>query len=470
MASNKYRTYLLVLVAGTLTSCTFLEDPQATPTRTAEKWKTVFNEGYRARHEKDWSTAQQKYISALGLAKASNTNDRNIAEILTELGGVFAKQKQWVKSDETLIQAQEIYERLWDPSRGGVNNRDYAINLSKIMHSRATVLLNAGQVEAALKTIQRAYETAEAAPAPDHVKGQIMNLKALILERLGKTEEAVELREGASIFEATVDERAIEANKVNWQQLLDEADRAVGSLSYEFAEKAYDKVLEQLATRPDSMAKARALCGLATIYDARKNYPRAETYLIRSIRILEKSIDNPARRKLEIECTHRLAKVQMHAKKLPDAEREIRRAIELEQKETNSDGYKRKERKLQETLIDILEAEKKFKDAEKLLREKLAFERKVYGDRSLKLSENYGKLGRLAALDGRSKEASQYYESSLACFEAQQKWNPKEKIDVLEAYLKHLRQTGGDKKREAELEVKLESEQAQIKRLLPFPF
>ncbi len=469
MAASDCQRYLtLLIVAGTLSSCSLLEDPPGAPPPKIEKWRTAFDEGYKARRKKDWPAAQENYSKALQLAKAANTDDRNIAEILTEIGGVYAKQKQWLRSDETLSGAQAIYEKLWNPARGGVNNRDHAINLSKVLLSRATVQLNAGDGETAFKTIQKAYETAEAAPAPDHVKGEIMKLKSMILDKLGKAEEAVELREGATIFEATMDERTIAANKANWQQILDEADRAIGALNYDYAEKAYNKALEQLATRPDGMAKARALSGLATVYDARKNYERAEFYLTRSIKILEKGIDNPARKKLEIQDTHRLAKVQLHANKLAEAEKNIRHAIELEKKERDSDGFRRNERKLIDALIDILEAEKKYKDAEKILKEKLEFERQKYGDKSLKLSENYGKLGKLAALDGRIKEANQYYEKSIERFDSQTKWNPKEKIDVLAAYVKHLHDTGSNKKREAELTAKLESERAQIRKLFPF--
>lgn len=469
MAASDYQRYLILLiVAGTLSSCSLLEDPQANPPAKVEKWRTAFDEGYRARRKKDWPVAQESYIKALEFAKAAKTDDRNIADILTELGGVYAKQKQWLRSDETLSQAQAIYQKLWDPERGGVNNRDHAINLSKVLLSRATVQLNAGDGETALKTVQKAYEVAEDAPAPDHVKGEIMKLKSIILDKLGKAEEAVELRKGATIFEATMDERTIAANKANWQQMLDEADLAIGALNYDYAEKAYNKTLEQLAAHPDGMAKARALSGLATIYDARKNYERAEMYLIRSIKMLEKGINNPARRKLEIENTHRLAKVELHANKLPEAEKNIRHAIEMEKKERDSDGFRRNERKLIEALIDILEAQKKFKEAEKLLKEKMDQERKLYGDKSLKLSQNYARLAKLAALDGRTKQASEYYEHSIASFDMQKQWNPREKIDVLEQYLNHLHKTGSDRKREDELTKTLESEKSQIRKLLPF--
>jgi hypothetical protein len=70
--------------------------------------------------------------------------------------------------------------------------------------------------------------------------------------------------------------------------------------------------------------------------------------------------------------------------------------------------------KVENVLIDILETEKKYKEAEKILKEKLDFERKKYGEKSLKISEDYGKLGTLAALDARVKEANEYYEKSIA--------------------------------------------------------
>jgi hypothetical protein len=95
MAANEYRHFLILLVmAGALTSCSILEDEKTAPPPKPEKWKAAFDEGYKARRKKDWPVAQEKYTKALKLAKDKDTDPKNIAEILTELGGVYAKQKR----------------------------------------------------------------------------------------------------------------------------------------------------------------------------------------------------------------------------------------------------------------------------------------------------------------------------------------------------------------------------------------
>ncbi len=468
-ANTNIRLLILPAVALLFSSCSLLEDDGSAPPPVREKWRAAFDAGYKARRKKDWLAAQNQYVTALKVARQEHSDDKTIAEILTELGGVYAKQTEWLIADEKFAQAQAIYEKLWDPQRGGVNNRDFAIDLAKVLFSRATVLLNAGKNEDALKAVRKAHEIGDAAPAPDHIKGEIMMLEATILEREGRTEEAAELRKGATIFEATIDERAKLVKNGNWQDLLEEADKALGSLDYEYAEKAYNKALEQLeATRPDGIAKARALTGLATIYDTRKNYPRAEFFLSRAVNMLSKGVNNKNTKKIEIDTLYRLSRVQLHANKLTDSEGNVRRAIDLERQENvDGDGFKRKERHLIEGLVEVLEAEKKYGEAEKLLREKLDQERKLYGEKSLKLAQNYSKLAKLAALDGRAAEANSYYEKSINCFELQKSWNPKEKIDVLEEYVNHLQTSGSDKQRLAELTQKLEFEKTQIRKLFP---
>jgi len=417
-----------------------------------ERWQETYNKGFVEYSEKRLDQAEKTFESALLMARRIDPKGKRVADTVLPLGEIALKKKQLERAITYLTDAKAIYETLWDEKLGGVNNRDNAIYLSKIMLAYSKALFGQEKVREANEAIKRARHIAEVAPAPDYVTHDIMVFQSKIIKKLGLKDESQELSEGASVFDTPADGKNSEHTRnMSFEQLLDAGDDAVAAFNFESANAMYATAKSLLEkNNQGGIPLGRLYLSMGNLYDTQREYEKAEKTLSKALRILQVNERMPTGKKRRHyytgEAVEKLAAVYLHTGRLHEAQVSYESALKIERQLNNSDKFVRRERKLMEALVEVFKKQGKYAEAENLMQKKLAMERPLYGSVSQKLADGYRELGYICALAGKNEEAARYFEEALKGYDRVRDLNPKEKLLVYDAYADLCEKTGRNDK------------------------
>lgn len=443
----------MLVVPALNCSCNMFQTP---PEETLQE---TLNQAFKEQSTKHYKKAEAHYATALKQARKLEPKGDRVGGILLSLGEVNIEQAQYDQAAAYLIEAKSIYEKLWNPEVGGVNNRDYAINLAKVLLQYATVLLATQKYQEADEAIAKASQIADEAPASDNLKHDIMVCRAKIFRALGKKKEAHDLKADSSIFGSTIDGRSkVETKGKSFDLLMKEGENAVAGGAYENAIPLYEKAQELIdEEEPVGLRKGKLLLNMGILYDHMKQYEKSERLLSRAVVMLKQKEIHPtqgSRRHFTSRALEHLGTLNAHMNRLDTAEKLYLEALDNELHSKRGE-YLREERHLKELLEALYLQQKRYDDAVKLLTERQSLELKLYGEKSKKIGINYRKLGKLYVLQNKNREAIDAFEKSLVVLEKAPDVNPRETLEAYDLYADVLDKTG-DTAKAAQLRKKAE--------------
>lgn len=412
-----------------------------------QRWQKTYDKAFVEQSGKKWEKAQASYESALVIARKIDPKGKRAADTLLPLGELAIRTNEPDKAIAYLLEAKAIYERLWNPELGGVNNRDNAIYLARILLNYGTALYRQKKLNQAQNIIKKARHIAEVAPAPDHVTHEIMSLQSKIAKALGQAEASEKLSDGANLFDTPVDgKNADDTRNMTWQQLVEAGDEAVAALNFDNANTMYEKAKNRLERdNQGGFALGRVYLSMGILYDTRREYEKAERALTKALRILRVNEALPARantRYYTSEAMERLAAVLNHTNRLEQARELYQQTIEIERRLKHDNNFRRRERRLMEALADVYKKSGQYPECQRLLKEKIAIELPLYGNKTKKLGYNYRELGNVCVLAGQNAEAAEYFDQSMKVLERCPDVNPGDKLEVYDSYATVLEKMG----------------------------
>ena len=239
--------------------------------------------GYQqARYEVGLSIARYAEV-VLGLSEG---DDINRAELVDNLGIVYAKQGEYDKALQQFGNALSIYQKKYGPEHSKVANS---------LNSLGVVLGKQGKYQKALEYYQKALVIFENTLGPEHpLVAQLMCNKATLLHRDGENEKSLIHFEKALVIQ----EKALGTGHPVVAQTLNN----MGLVFQEQArlEKALGYYLKAMTIWRTALGSEHpyvgfSLCNIGAVFSSQKNFDMALRNLRKSVEILDKTMgsDHP---------------------------------------------------------------------------------------------------------------------------------------------------------------------------------
>jgi len=224
---------------------------------------------YRDGH---YSASQQLFIDAL--SKVQESDDRERAATLADLGDVYASQEEWTKAERAYSECLSIYKRLSD--NGGT---------ALMLHNVGMLDSLQGHDEVAQRLLQEALKLIKSIPEADPAfMAQVLNGIGIIHYRLGNNGKAEKFFEQVMQITSAPGVRFDSARTLN-----NLGDVYLAQRKLKKAEDTFKRVLEMKEaevgqSHPDLVL---TLTALGVLYSETKRYTAAEEQYRRALAILE---------------------------------------------------------------------------------------------------------------------------------------------------------------------------------------
>ncbi|MFN8552749.1 MAG: tetratricopeptide repeat protein [Candidatus Obscuribacterales bacterium] len=427
---NRTRVLLLACVSATVYGCARAE-------RADEKtWKESFDSGFSAVQSKNYAGAESNFRNAVESAKAFPKNDVRLAQTYDALGDVYIAENNIEDAKRAYGNSYNIYKQLWNWRNNSVNNRDFAIGLSRSALHLANIACDALRLDEAERLYDEALSVEESVLGPDVLKEQILAGKEKLYRLTGRTSDAEKIKEQIAELKAlpSVDD----TQSMSWKQLNEAGNEAFQSGNLAKAEKIYSSGVER-ARKP--LQQAESMRGLARIFEQQKEFGKAIGKLEQA-RTLLRGDDH----RLELADNLNLSGFcYLRLKQYASAEKMFGDAINVLQLKNRGDADRGKIS--YEGLTRAYTDEGNYAEAEKSARSKMALTLELNGKKDARYAEDLLAVTVLQAKEGKNDEAQKGFETVIELEEGNP--SPRYMLAALDSFGKFLRDTRQDARADA---------------------
>ena len=435
-----------LLISAALCSCGggILNDEN----KTVEEFRKHYDLGYVHENKKEFKEAEAQYELALQKLKhLSSGYERDRGKALAALATTQFHLKKNEEAQNTTAGALKIYKALWKPDQGGVNNRENALQIVKLLMVRGEIEYQSHDLKKSLDTINSAITISRSVLAPDLVRYRLLTLKARIMEESGDKKGAEAILKDAEFLSVPFHlKEKTELENTNPKNIFEDAKKSFEGMNYLTAEKMIATYLPDLEKKePDSYLVGESYALLGSSKLTQTDYKAAEKLLEKSINILKVAGDmkNKETKETILLLYDRLAVSKLNLKKKAEAESLVLEGLKLNRRPDNGIMNKKVESRLLTTLTEIQIENGEFKQARETVKQRMDLENQN-GNRNFQKALNT--LSSIYSKEGDFENACKTYEKAIAIQEMRKKDNPIHLTELIEEYALYLENQGKPEK------------------------